>query len=235
MLTAHRVLGTWTRRVDSYVALTEFARKKFVQGGLPAEKIVVKPNFVDPDPGPGTGRGGYALFVGRLSLEKGLDALLAAWERLGGRYHLKIVGEGPLSDKVVEVVRRVSGVQWLGRKPREEVYRLMGDASLLVFPSECYENLPGVIIEAFAKGTPVVASDLGSMSGLVRHGHSGLRFRPGEPDDLAAQVAWAFEHPAELDRMRREARREYDLNYTAERNYQMLLSVYRSAVERGNG
>ena len=100
MLTAHRVLGTWSRAVDAYIGLTEFARQRFVRGGLPAEKIVVKPNFVHPDPGAGGGDGEYVLFVGRLSEEKGVDTLLKAWKRPRVRVPLKIVGDGPLVPEV---------------------------------------------------------------------------------------------------------------------------------------
>ena len=85
MLTTHRALGTWQDKVDAYIALTEFGRQKFIAGGLPAEKLAVKPNFVDSDPGPGTGAGGYAIFVGRLSPEKGVETLLKAWRALAWR------------------------------------------------------------------------------------------------------------------------------------------------------
>jgi glycosyltransferase involved in cell wall biosynthesis len=151
MITLHRALGTWNL-VDRFIALTEFARQKFIEGGFPPEKISVKPNFVHPDPGPGEGRGGYALFVGRLSPEKGLGTLLMAWERLGGKVPLKIVGDGPLAPEVQEAQKRIPGVEWLGRKAPEEVYALMGEASFLVFPSEWYETFGRVAIEAFAKG-----------------------------------------------------------------------------------
>src|SRR5690606_26922171 len=96
MLTAHRSLGTYHNVVDRYIALTQFAKDKFVEGGLAAEKIAVKPNFLESDPGPGAGDGGYAIFVGRLSEEKGLDTLLDAWELLGETMPLQIVGDGPL-------------------------------------------------------------------------------------------------------------------------------------------
>jgi glycosyltransferase involved in cell wall biosynthesis len=231
MLTVHRALGTWTEMVDVYVALTEFARNKFIEGGLPAGKIVVKPNFVYPDPGPGEGRGGYALFVGRLSPEKGVDTLLAAWERLGRRIPLKVVGDGPLRKQAAEAGFRHPCVEYLGYRPAEEVHALLKEAIVLVFPSEWYEGFSRVAAEAFATATPIIASDIGSAAELVELGHTGLRFRPGDPEDLAAQARWFISHPEEHARMRREVRAEYEAKYTAERNYQMLIEIYDSALK----
>lgn len=232
MLTAHRVAGTWDEAVDVYVALSEFARRKFVRGGLPAEKVVVKPNFVHPDPGAGAGRGGYVLFVGRLSAEKGVGTLLEAWEHLQGRADLKIVGDGPLAPRVAAAAERLGGVEWMGRQPADRTLALMKDARALVLPSVCYENFPIVLAEAYAVGLPVVASDLGSMSSLVDHGRTGLRFRPGDAEDLAARVEWTLTHSAELGRMRKEARAEFEAKYTADQNHRLLMEIYRSAAER---
>lgn len=233
MLTTHRALKTWTKMVDVYVALTEFARRKFIQGGLPAEKIVVKPNFVADDPGPGDGGGGYALYVGRLAPEKGTGTMLAAWERLGGRVPLKIVGDGPLRDRIVRAATKQPEVEWLGYKSVAEVHGLMRKASMLVFPSEWYETFGRVAAESFAAGTPVIAADIGAVAELVEHGRTGLHFRPGDPKDLATQVGWALSHPGELERMRGEARAEFEAKYTPERNYRALMEIYETALERG--
>lgn len=230
MLTVHRALGTWTRKVDIYIALTEFAKQKFIEGGLPAEKIVVKPNFVHPDPGIGHGCGNYALFAGRLAGEKGVATLLAAWKRLGQRIPLKIVGDGPLAPQVVESAGQIPGVTWLGRKPATELYRLMGEATCVLFTSEWYETFGRVIIEAFAKGTPVIAANIGASGELVDHGRTGLHFRPGDPDDLADRVEWLIANTAERARMRQEARAEFEAKYTADRNYATLTDIYRRAA-----
>jgi len=232
MLTVHRALRTWTETVDVYVALTGFARDKFVEGGLPADKIVVKPNFVAPDPGPGRGGGGYALFVGRLAPEKGTETMLAAWDRLENSIPLKIVGDGPLRARVARAAATRANVEWLGHRPVAEVHALMREADMLVFPSEWYETFGRVAAEAFAAGTPVVAADIGAVAELVEHGRTGLKFRPGDPDDLAAQVDLALSQPARLRRMRGEARAEFEARYTAERNYPKLMEIYRRALER---
>lgn len=232
MLTAHRAARTYAKTVDAYIALTEFARRKFVEGGLPEEKILVKPNFVSPDPGAGQGRGGFALFVGRLSPEKGIGTLLEAWERPGGRVPLKVVGDGPLTGNVVSAAARHPGIEYLGRKPAEEVRALMKEAAVLVFPSEWYETFGRVAAEAFAAGTPVVAADIGAIAEIVEDGKTGLRFRPGDAGHLAAQVGLVLSDPAAYARMRREARAEFEARYTAGRNYGMLMEIYESVSRR---
>lgn len=230
MLTVHKVLQTWQNQVDLYIALTHFARNKFIEGGLPAEKIVVKPNFVYPDPGIGQGEGGFALYVGRLSTEKGLDTLLAAWKQLKTPIPLKIVGDGPLSDEVAAIAAEFPKVEWLGRRPMREVHELMGQARFLIFPSKWYETFGRVAVEAFAKGTPVIAADIGAIAELVEHGRTGLRFRPGDAADLAEKVDWALSHPQQVEAMRSTARAEFEAYYTAESNYQQMIKIYEQAL-----
>jgi glycosyltransferase involved in cell wall biosynthesis len=232
MLTFHRMLRTWHHMVDVYIALTEFARQKFIEGGLPADKIVVKPNFVHPDPGIGTGRGGYALYVGRLSVEKGLDTLLQAWKDLDGQMPLKIVGDGPLADQVKQATQTMSNVEWLGRKPSHEVHDLMGNAAVLVFPSKWYETFGRVAVEAFAKGTPVIASKIGAIAELVDHGRTGLHFQPGNPEDLAEQVKQLMTYTEKLSKMRQEVRAEFEIKYMAPDNYQRLMEIYHLALNK---
>ncbi len=235
MQAVHRVRGTWKERVNLYIALTEFARHKFIEAGLPADKIVLKPNFLLSNPKLQETKENYALFVGRLSPEKGIDTMLAAWglkalNGLGQKIPLKIVGDGPLADQVAMAAQEIPGVEWLGRQPQEQVQKLMQNAKMLVFPSVWYEGFPMVIVEAYAVGLPVVASNLGSLSSLISPGRTGLHFRPGDADDLAAKVAWAIAHPQELAQMGREARAEFEAKYTAEANYRQLMEIYQLAL-----
>ncbi|MDY6937528.1 MAG: glycosyltransferase family 4 protein [Cyanobacteriota bacterium] len=230
MIATHRGLGTWTKMVDRYIAISQFAQAKLLEGGLPKDKMVVKPNFVSPDPGVGTGSGGYALFVGRLSHEKGLGTLLDAWKRLSISVPLKIVGEGPLADEVRQLSQDLPQVEWLGRRPLPEVYRLMGEAMFLVFPSEWYETFGRVAVEAFAKGTPAIAANIGAISELVDPGRTGLLFQPGDPTDLAQQVEWILAHPQERANMRLAARSEFEAKYTEEENYRQLIGIYQQVL-----
>jgi glycosyltransferase involved in cell wall biosynthesis len=226
MLTVHRAAGTWRRKVDLYIAVSEFGRRKFIEGGLAADRIVVKPNFVSPDPGVGASCGDYALFVGRLSAEKGIGILASAWSELSD-IPLIVAGDGPLAG--TEWPR---GVTALGRQPRERILALMREARVLIFPSQWYEGAPMTIVEAFACGLPVIASNLGSMAEMVAHERTGLLFHPGDAADLARKVRWAFEHPQAVDAMRAAARREFEEKYTAESNYKMLIGIYEEAIER---
>ena len=174
MLSMHRLLRTWTKQVDIYIALTKFARRKFIEGGLPEDKIVVKPNFVYPDPGTGEHKGNFVLFVGRISPEKGVRTLLQAWQKIKD-IPLKIVGKGPL---LKEVQSKIKGeIEVLGRIPQEEVFCLMKEAQFLIFPSEWYEGFPVVLVEAFATGLPVLASNLGAMAEIVESPKTLLRLQ----------------------------------------------------------
>jgi glycosyltransferase involved in cell wall biosynthesis len=225
----HNVAKTWRDVVTMYIALTEFSKRLFIGHGLPANRIAIKPNFVLEDPGVGSA-GEAALFVGRLSEEKGLTVLMRAWKLLSSPPTLQIVGDGPMRDEVQRYCRENAKIRWLGWRPPGEVASLMSTARVLIVPSIWYETFGRTVIEAFATGLPVVASALGSLAELVDHGRTGLLFRPGEAEDLAAKIDWALSHPTELASMRKEARAEYEDKYTAERNYETLMGIYQRAI-----
>lgn len=229
MLAAHELLGTWTSSVHRYIAFTEFARRKFIRGGLPAERIVVNPPFLAVDPGRGEHSAGFALFVGRLSPEKGIGTLLDAWQKAGRNDRtLKIVGSGPLE---ATNIRSVPGVEWLGQRSNTQVLSLMREAAFLVFPSECYEAFPHTLLEALASGLPVIVSNHGAMAEIVSHRASGYHFVSGDAVDLARALDWGFDHPLELADMGALARAEFETKYSAALAYGGLLSVYSQAED----
>jgi glycosyltransferase involved in cell wall biosynthesis len=228
MIAWHRSRGTWDRAVDMYIALTKFARGRFTEGGLPEDRIAVKPNFLVHDPGVGDHAGGYGLFVGRLTPEKGLDVLLDAWPRLASPYPLKVVGSGPLDTRMQDCG---PGIEWLGQQPTERVMALMKDASFLVVPSEYYEGFPVAIVEAFATGLPVIASRIGSLAEIVSEHQTGLLFRAGDAADLAATIGWAVQHAAEMRGYGQKARLESEQKFRPEQNYSQLRAIYDLAVE----
>jgi glycosyltransferase involved in cell wall biosynthesis len=230
MLVFHRAIGTWINTVTRFIALSEFARRKFVSSGMPEDRISVKPNFLADDPGPGQGDGDYVLFVGRLSQEKGIACLLQAWKTLRSKLRLIIVGDGPLAPMVRDYASTDRTIEWLGFLNCSEVLDLMGKAFALVFPSVWYEGFPLVLAEALAKGLPVIASDLGSMAEIITHRKTGLLFAPGSPLDLVNALQWAFDHPSEIRAMREHARLEFESKYTAETNYRQLMRIYEAAL-----
>lgn len=231
MVDFHKWAGTWRRKVDVFVALTEFAKAKFVEGGLAAEHIVVKGNAAaDPlagakvDPAPRSG----ALFVGRLSEEKGIATLLSAWRGVG--YPLRIAGDGPLRGMCEAAANK--HITCLGPLKRDQVSAEMRRASFLVLPSICYEMFPMTIVEAFANGLPVIASDLGGLPNLLEGGAAGLTFKPMDAQDLRTKALWAAAHPEQMGGMGRAARAAFEEKYTDARNYSNLMAIYEGAISR---
>lgn len=229
MIAIHRIQGTWNRTVTTFIAVSEFARQKFIENGFPASRIVTKPNFV-LSPGPPGPGGDDFLFVGRLSVEKGIGTMLKAMELVDPAVRLNIVGDGPLTPEVEAAAQRNPRVHYLGRVPQKQVLDLMGASRCVLFPSEWYETFGRVAAESFSRGTPVIASRIGAVAEVVEHGRTGLHFQPGDPQDLARAIDHAFLRADELVGMRTEARLEYERKYTAERNYQMLIGIYEKAI-----
>jgi len=234
MLAVHRQRQTWLQDVDYYIALTQFARDRFLRAGLPAEKVLVKPNFVEPDPGmrPDT-MGDYVLFVGRLSPEKRVNTMLTAWSSLRSNIPLVIIGGGPQRNELEqEKVRRgLARVTFLGQLPRNEALAAMRKARFLIFSSEWYENFPMTIAESFANGVPVICSRLGAMQEIIEDGRTGLFFTAGDAADLAEKVEIAWNDPQRLRLMGKEARQEFENKYTAEKNYPLLMEIYQHALK----
>jgi len=233
MLKAHRMRNTWNERVDAYIALSHFQKLKFVRSGIPAGKIHVKPNFVEPDPGEGSERGRYALFVGRLSDEKGLSLLLKAWERLREEIPLLIVGDGPIRRDLEEEAKskELRCIRFVGQLSRSQVYDAMKGAAFLVMPSVWQEPFGLNIVEAFACGTPVLGASIGAIPEMVDDHATGMLFTANDPDSLASKASWCWMNLPELEQMGRAARRVYQERYTGNSTYPLLVDIYASAIE----
>jgi glycosyltransferase involved in cell wall biosynthesis len=233
MLTFHRWIKTWHKMIDIYLVATEFYKQKFIEGGLPAEKIIVKPHFIQSDPGPRSPeqQGKYVLFIGRLDPEKGIRTLLNVWKNLN--IPLMIRGDGRLEQESRDFihVHQMNSVEIIERLSADDLTQLIKNARFLIWPSEGYYETFGLVaVECFAQGIPVIGSNIGVMAEIVKNGETGLLFNPGDPADLASKVEWLWNHPDESSRLGRKARREYEEKYTPERNYQMLIDIYSSAI-----
>jgi len=228
----HRFMRTWDR-VNLFIAVSNFEREILVRGGLPAEKVVVKPNFVGSDTWMAERNPeNVALFVGRLSPEKGIGTLLSGWNSGKIHFRLKIIGDGPMANTVRSCAASNPGVEYLGSLPSNAVYRQMAKAKFLVFPSEWFETFGRTVVEAFSQGTPVLAADLGCVRELVEEGVTGYRFSPGNVDALVAG-ALRFSAGGEYERMRANCRNLFLSKYTAEINYALLTEIYARAIAVG--
>ncbi len=229
----HRAKGTWTEKIDAYIALTEFGKQKFVQCGLPEEKIFVKPNFFEGDIRGATAED-YGIFLGRLSAEKGLDTMLRALRNLGkaSPVMVKIAGDGPSRRRYEGTTEEwgLRNVEFLGGMAHADCMDLLARARFLVMPAICYENFPMAVVEAFACGKPVIASNLGAMASIIRDRETGLLFQPGNPEDLASKMEWMIENRDACNEMGRNARAEFEAKYTSERNFEVLMGIYRSVL-----
>lgn len=223
-VTLHRAIGTWRHKVRRYIALNGFCRDVFVRGGMPAERIAIKPNFVDVPAAPGAARAG-GLFVGRLSVEKGTGVLAGALARRP-QIVVDVIGAGEREADL----DGLPNARRLGFLPLPQILERMRRACWLVLPSLWYENFPRTIVEAYACGLPVIASRLGALPELVEEGVTGLLFEPGSAEDLARVLDWAEAHPDDMARMGANARARYDALYTPERNLQMLNRIYTDAI-----
>jgi len=224
----HRALGTFSQ-IGTYVALTSFQRQMMVDGGLPASRIRVIPNFLEPDPGPGGGPRTGVLYVGRLSEEKGIATLLGAAALEPG--NVSIAGGGPLAPLVEQAAAR-GHIEYLGPIAASAVFDEMRRAVAVVTPSICFEGFPVVVVEAYATGTPVIASRIGSLAEIVEDGVTGLLVEPGDDIDLANRVRWAVDHPHEMLRMGATARKRYDTRYRGASHLAALLDIYQAPSGR---
>lgn len=225
-LDAHRRAGTLQHKVQRFIALSQASRRKCIEAGLPAQRVAVKPNFaVDPGRPPPVARDG-ALFVGRLTPEKGIATLTEVWKDID--YPLEVLGTGPSA----QLLQRAAGgaVALRGHLGAADVARSMQRASFLVLPSVAHEGFPMVIAEAFANGLPIVASRIGTLAETIDDGVTGLHFSAGDAADLARKVAWAIDHPERMAQMGHTARRVYEQRYSAEPNYPQLIRIYEEAA-----
>lgn len=226
MLAVHRRLGTWTRCVDAYVAPTEFVRSKAAEGGLPVDRVHVRPNPVGVQPSTTAPPEPYALFIGRLSEEKGIRTLLEAACLMAG-VTVKVVGSGTLEPSVREAAAsQESRVEYLGQLPHSETMRVLARAGVLLFPSICYETAGMTILEALAFGVPVIASRLGGREEIVSNGETGYLFAPGDAGDLASKALKILADPALRHAMSQAALQHFESRFSPRRSYERLMEIY---------
>jgi len=177
MLSFHHIFKTWQNKVSGYIALTDFMKQKYIEGGFPAHKIAVRPLYIHPDPGYKQGEKKYALYAGRLTVEKGLPFLLNAWKHLDEKIPLKIIGDGKLRDYVIEESSQMDEVEYHDWTSHEELLKLIAEARFFIFPSQWYEGFGRVILEAFLRRVPLIATDLGATGNIIEHRRTRKRWK----------------------------------------------------------
>ncbi len=232
--TVHKVAGTYDSKVDRYIALSDFARGLFAEGGLPADRIAVKPNMLQGDPLQGPG-GDYALFAGRLGTGKGIQVLLDAWALDPDLPRLKIAGDGELSHLVTEAASGDPRIEWLGWCGGDDMATLMSEAAVLVTPSMWYEGWPLVAIEAMGQGTPVVATDHGVFPEMIIDGVTGHLVPRGDARALGAAVRRLLSDPEMLVEIRSATWELYRERFTRDINYRQLRGIYADALATRRG
>jgi glycosyltransferase involved in cell wall biosynthesis len=229
----HRIAGVLDK-IDGYICLTEFTRQKLLEVGVASEKLFLKPNFIDATQvSPCPGGGDYALFLGRLSPEKGLWTLIQAFEQLPD-LPLKIAGTGPLEDDLRQYLsrRKLHHIELVGFKSGREKWELLRGSAFVVVPSEWYETFCLVALEAYAAGKAVLASRLGSLLYVVEQGKTGLLFEAGNPGDLAAKAGEMMGCPQDLELMGNYGRQLAETKYGPEQNYRVLMDIFSSIPAR---
>jgi glycosyltransferase involved in cell wall biosynthesis len=230
----HRMLGTWQNEVDAFIALTDFQHRTLVGAGLPNERVYVKPNYFagNPQVTPWAERGEYAVFCGRLSSEKGVSTLVKAWAAWGeDAPELRIVGDGPLLTQL-EGAAAGSNIRFLGQLSIEESIGQIGNAQILLLPSECLEGFPMVIREAFALGTPAAVSNLGPLPAIVKSGGNGVVFEPASSVSLLSMLRQCWQTTGMLERLGIGARKSFEELYNEDANYDCLMEIYQAAMQR---
>jgi len=226
MVSIHKKMGTWQRCVDRFICLTEFSKAKFIEAGWPGHKLSVKPNFLRTSASAIHPVKTGALYVGRLSEEKGIQVLLDAWEHID--YPLTVVGDGPLKDLLLK--QKNPNIHYIGFKNSSEVLELLQAAAFIVMPSTWYEGLPMVLIEAFSVGTPAIVSNIGGMKEVVQEQISGMHFKVADSQDLSRQVHMLIKNTQLLSELGEGAKLSYLKNYAEEANCRILIAIYQSAI-----
>lgn len=237
MISLNRMLGTWGNKVNRYIALTEFSKRKFIEGGIPEDKITVKPNFISTKDNTESIRNineNYLLYVGRISAEKGVRNLLEAWQHINDQNNMKlmIVGEGPEKEQL-SMLYTDKSVEFVGNQSSDKVLEYMKHAKYLIVPSIWYEGFPMTIVEAYSVGTPVICSQIGSLQEVVQNEVTGFHFKHDDIQDIQRVISDAINYE-DYSSMRENVIEVFHNNYTEEINYKLLEDIYRSVIEENN-
>lgn len=234
MLQYHRWKGTWRNKIDGYIALSKFQKSKLLHSGICEDKIYLKPNFIEDTPNPANipKFGSYYLFVGRLIDEKGVQLLIESYQNAESDYPLIIMGPGYLKDMVVQAARENSQIKYVGVQEKSDVTEWMKDAIALLFPSVWHECSPMTILESFSCSLPVVSTDFGSITDMVKHEKTGYVFSPATSKELINAIQWIETHSKEWLSLKKNLAQNIDSIYFRTANYERLIEIYGLVIDK---
>jgi glycosyltransferase involved in cell wall biosynthesis len=230
----HKWVGTYRKCVDCFLAPSRFVRDKFVEHGWDGDRFEVLPHFQRVEAVRWrSAEGAPVLYFGRLSLEKGVDDLLHAMQRLPN-LQLRIAGDGPARGMLQKLAAELglNNVEFTGHLGGAELDSMIGDSRFTVLPSHAYETLGKTILESYARGRAVVATDLGSRRELIRHGTTGVLYRVGDVEELTSAIQLLASTPELADQMGRAGWEQVKRRYTPEAHYEVLIDLYGRLVRR---
>ena len=237
MIEYHRKKETWHSMPSAFIALSEFSKDLFVEGGLPEDRIFIKPNFIEDPVQKQEGlslqhkKENVFLYVGRISEEKGVDQIVECWLRFNPNARLVIAGEGPLKTELESKSKGAENIEWLGQIPRDSILARLSTAQALLFPTKCYEGQPLIILEAMSVGCPVITAKIGNPQNMIDDGVTGLHYAPGDIHDLNSKCRTVSENPGHTLEMGKRARSVYLEKYTPQKNLALLTQIYKEAAQ----
>ncbi|MFH1772657.1 MAG: glycosyltransferase family 4 protein [Candidatus Omnitrophota bacterium] len=231
LLRYHHKKKTFKEKIQTYIAASNYSRNKFINLGLSKNKIAVCPNFVSLERKDNANDKSYGLYIGRLFGYKGIETLFSSYENFS-ESKVKIIGDGYMYSKLKERAKGRGNIEVLGRLSDQKKFECLRSALFLIFPSEVYEQVPRTVVESFACSVPVIAARVGGMSELVEDGKTGLLFNVKDPKDLASKIEWAWKNPDKMRQMGEEARKEYGRKYSEEKNYEILIGIYKDTLNK---
>ena len=227
LISTFRKKKIWNK-MNKLIVNTEFAKKKFISFGIPEDKLAVKANFIEEDykiNDSESNKEDFIIYIGRLSKEKGLELLIKAWEKID--FKLKIFGDGPLKQKISNLIKNNEKIELNNFIPNHEVSKQMAKAKFLIFPSEWYEGFSITLLEAFVNKLPVLSSNIGSMQEIIEDNINGILFKSGDVHDLIDKINKMIKNPDLLNNIKDKAYEKYQTLYSKKKNYEILVNIYK--------
>lgn len=220
-----------TDKIDVFLAPSRFMKRKAIQAGIPVKKVIHLPYFVSKDKKQNSfsKENSYLLYFGRLNQEKGINLLIKSFIQVSkdfSKWKLKIVGNGPEKEKLKNLAKEYSQIEFLGYKKSDELKELISNSYLTILPSIWPDNLPFSILESLSLAKPVLATRIGGIPELIKDKKTGLLFKLNNQKDLTDKIIWAINYKKEIRKIGENAQKEVLSKYNSDNHYNKLIKIY---------